>query len=311
MIIFDANGALVSASADANTPVTSNITAIEANAVGIVQLSGTHTAELRLGNAGSIFKLADGTVINGKVNQTGIGGGAITLDGNATITGDIGNGGGAAALQGITLANDASKTLTLGGANIIGKNAAVIDFQANGGTVKLTSTQNNILVDFDLSITTDQKGIFDASALTNNQTLTINGNIGTIGANNKTLGQLNIGSSKTALNGGNVAINELVIGNNGSLQLAHNTYLITKTTNSANQGKIIFNPIVNDNTTLADGTNLGSAANPLSEINFGVPAGAAVDTTLNVGKGVNLYATNITTATPDVGSFSFRPVEQI
>ncbi|HJD59129.1 MAG TPA: autotransporter outer membrane beta-barrel domain-containing protein, partial [Rickettsia endosymbiont of Omalisus fontisbellaquei] len=311
VITFAANGTLASGNADANVAVTSNITAIEASAAGIVQLSGTHTAELRLGNANSVFKLADGTVINGKVNQTALvggalAGGAIQLDGSATITGDIGNGGGAAPIQGITLANDASKTLTLGGANIIGANAGgTIDFQANGGTVKLTNTQNNILVDFDLAITTDKTGVVDASALTNNQTLTISGTIGTIAANNKTLGQLNVGSSKTALNGGDVAINELVIGNNGSVQLAHNTYLITKTTNAAGQGKMIFNPVVANNTTLADGTNLGSAANPLAEINFGAPTAPAVDTILNVGKGANLYATNITTAVANTGSFVF------
>ncbi|MFP3011905.1 MAG: outer membrane protein OmpB [Rickettsia sp.] len=305
VITFAANGTLASGNADANVAVTNNIKAIEAAGVGVVNLSGTHIAELRLGNAGSVFKLADGTVINGKVNQTALIGGAIQLDGSATITGDIGNGGGNAALQGITLANDASKTLTLGGANIIGANAGgTIDFLANGGTIKLTSTQNNILVDFDLAITTDQTGVVDASSLTNNQTLTISGNIGTIAANNKTLGQFNIGSSKTALNSGDVAINELVIGNNGSVQLAHNTYLITKTTNAAGQGKIIFNPVVNVNTTLAAGTNLGSAANPLSEINFG-SKGANADTILNVGEGVNLYATNITTTDANVGSFSF------
>ncbi|WCR56156.1 outer membrane protein OmpB [Rickettsia asembonensis] len=309
VITFAANGTLASGNADANVVVTNKITAIEAAGVGVVQLSGTHTAELRLGNAGSQFKLADGTIINGNVNQTVLVGnaalanGAIQLDGSATITGDIGNGvGNAIPIQGITLANDASKTLTLGGANNAG---GTIDFLANGGTIKLTSTQNNIVVDFDLAITTDQTGVVDASSLTNAQTLTISGNIGTIAANNKTLGQFNIGSSKTALNSGDIAINELVIGNNGSVQLAHNTYLITKTTNAVNQGKIIFNPILNDNMTLAAGTNLGSAANPLAEINFGAPAGAAVDTTLNVGKGVNLYATNITTATPNVGTFSF------
>ncbi|AEK75073.1 outer membrane autotransporter barrel domain-containing protein [Rickettsia conorii subsp. heilongjiangensis] len=310
VITFDANGTLASASADANVAVTNNITAIEASGVGVVQLSGTHTAELRLGNAGSVFKLADGTVINGKVNQTPLVGGvlaagAITLDGSATITGDIGNGGGGAALQGITLANDATKTLTLGGANIIGANGGTINFQANGGTIKLTSTQNNIVVDCDLAIATDQTGVVDASSLTNAQTLTISGTIGTIGANNKTLEQFNIGSSKTVLNGGNVAINELVIGNNGSVQFAHNSYLITRTTNAAGQGKIIFNPVVNNNTTLAAGTNLGSAANPLAEINFG-SKGVHADTVLNVGEGVNLYATNITTTDANVGSFVFN-----
>ncbi|WP_064428741.1 outer membrane protein OmpB [Rickettsia sp. Tenjiku01] len=310
VITFDANGALASASADANVAVTNNITAIEASGAGVVQLSGTHAAELRLGNAGSIFKLADGTVINGKVNQTALVGGAlaggtITLDGSATITGDIGNAGGAAALQAITLANDATKTLTLGGANIIGANGGTIDFQANGGTIKLTSTQNNIVVDFDLAITTDQTGVVDASSLTNAQALTIKGKIGTIGVNNKTLGQFNIGSSKTALSNGDVAINELVIGNNGAVQFAHNTYLITSTTNAAGQGKIIFNPVVNNNTTLAAGTNLGSATNPLAEINFG-SKGLNVDTVLNVGAGVNLYATNITTTDANVGSFVFN-----
>ncbi|AFB24012.1 outer membrane protein B (cell surface antigen sca5) [Rickettsia rickettsii str. Colombia] len=310
VITFDANGTLESASADANVAVTNNITAIEASGAGVVQLSGTHAAELRLGNAGSIFKLADGTVINGKVNQTALVGGAlaagtITLDGSATITGDIGNAGGAAALQRITLANDAKKTLTLGGANIIGAGGGTIDLQANGGTIKLTSTQNNIVVDFDLAIATDQTGVVDASSLTNAQTLTINGKIGTIGANNKTLGQFNIGSSKTVLSNGNVAINELVIGNDGAVQFAHDTYLITRTTNAAGQGKIIFNPVVNNGTTLAAGTNLGSATNPLAEINFG-SKGVNVDTVLNVGEGVNLYATNITTTDANVGSFVFN-----
>lgn len=311
VITFDANGTLASASANTNVAVTNNITAIEASGGGVVKLSGTHTTELRLGNAGSIFKLADGTVINGKVNQTDVVGGAlaagtITLDGSATITGDIGHGGGEAALQEITLANDATKTLTLGGANIIGAHVdGTINFQANGGTLKLTSTQNNILVDFDLAIATDQTGVVDASSLTNAQTLTIRGTIGTIGVNNKTLGQFNISSSKTVLNGGNVAIHELVIGNNGSVQFAHNNYLITSTTHAAGQGKIIFNPVINNNTTLAAGTNLGSAANPLAEINFG-SKGAHADTILNVGEGVNLYATNITTTDANVGSFVFN-----
>ncbi|MFV9936276.1 MAG: outer membrane protein OmpB [Rickettsia endosymbiont of Haemaphysalis japonica] len=303
VITFDANGTLASASADANVAVTNNITAIEASGVGVVQLSGTHTAELRLGNGNSVFKLADSTVIHGKVNQTALVGGAlaagtIILDGSATITGDIGNGGDAAALHNITLANDATKTLTLGGANIIGVNGGAIDFQANGGTIKLTNTQNNIVVNFNLAIATDQTGVVDASSLTNAQTLTITG---TIGANNKTLGQFNIGSSKTALNGGDVAINELVIGNNGSVQFAPNNYLITRTTNAAGQGKIILN----NNTTLIAGTNLGSTANPLAEINFGSKR-AQADTILNVGEGVNLYATNITTTDANVGSFVFN-----
>ncbi|MGX6960137.1 MAG: autotransporter outer membrane beta-barrel domain-containing protein [Rickettsia endosymbiont of Pentastiridius leporinus] len=312
VITFAANGTL--AGADANAPVTTNITAIEANAAGTVKLSGIHTAELRLGNAGSIFKLADGTVINGNVNQTALLGGAlangaITLDGDATITGDIGNNGAAAAkVRSITLANDADKTLTLGGANIIGAAAipGAINFQANGSTVKLNSTANNILVNFNLALAADQRGSVDASSLTNAQTLTISGKIGTIAAGaNKTLAQLKVGSSKTILNSGDVAINDLVIGNAGSVQIAHNTYLITKTTNAAGQGKMIIAPTANAGvTTLASGTNLGSKANPLAEVNFAAP-GVLPDIILNVGQNTNLYAIQFTTVTPNNGSFSF------
>ncbi|AFC70849.1 Outer membrane protein B [Rickettsia australis str. Cutlack] len=318
VITFAANGTLASGNADANVAVTNDIKAIEAAGVGVVQLSGIHTAELRLGNAGSVFKLADGTVISGQVNQTALiggalAGGAIQLDGSATITGDIGNGGGNAALQGITLANDASKTLTLGGANIIGANAGrTIDFQANGGTIKLTSTQNDILVNFDLAITTDKTGVVDASSLTNTQTLTIAGRIGTI-ANNKTLGQLKIGSSATTLSIGDVAINELVIGNNGSVKLGHVNYLIAKTTNASGQGKIIAdsNIVINvgghnlNITNLMAGTNLGSAEAPLSEFNFAAPTGGAISTVLTMIGGSNIYANNITTTTPNTGGFGF------
>ncbi|AAU04158.1 outer membrane protein OmpB [Rickettsia typhi] len=312
VITFNANGTLVSGNTDPNIVVT-NIKAIEVEGAGIVQLSGIHGAELRLGNAGSIFKLADGTVINGPVNQNplvnnnALAAGSIQLDGSAIITGDIGNGAVNAALQDITLANDASKILTLSGANIIGANAGgAIHFQANGGTIQLTSTQNNILVDFDLDVTTDQTGVVDASSLTNNQTLTINGSIGTIGANTKTLGRFNVGSSKTILNAGDVAINELVMENDGSVHLTHNTYLITKTINAANQGKIIVaaDPI-NTDTALADGTNLGSAESPLSNIHFATKA-ANGDSILHIGKGVNLYANNITTTDANVGSLHFR-----
>ncbi len=51
---------------------------------------------------------------------------------------------------------------------------------------------------------------------------------------------------------------------------------------------------------------MGSADNPLAEINFAAPAGTNTDTTLNVGQGVNLYATKITTAGVNTGSFNFN-----
>ncbi|HJD67814.1 MAG TPA: hypothetical protein LFV66_05170 [Rickettsia endosymbiont of Bembidion lapponicum] len=69
---------------------------------------------------------------------------------------------------------------------------------------------------------------------------------------------------------------------------------------------IIFRPVVADNTNLVAGTNLGSADNPLAEINFAAPAGTNTDTILNVGQGVNLYATEITTAGVNTGSFNFN-----
>ncbi|WP_341795148.1 hypothetical protein [Rickettsia endosymbiont of Rhinocyllus conicus] len=87
------------------------------------------------------------------------------------------------------------------------------------------------------------------------------------------LGQFNIGSSATDFNAGNAAIGNLIFGNNGIALFAHNNYLITKTTNASGQGTIIFRPVVADNTNLVAGTNLGSADNPLAEINFAAPAG--------------------------------------
>ncbi|CAK6508078.1 outer membrane protein OmpB [Rickettsia helvetica] len=257
--------------------------------------------------------LEEGTTITGDIiNTKGNGNGTIVLTGNATINGGIGVDIAAGGNLGKTIKNInlGGKDLSYGGNTVKVQSAPNngINFAANE-TLSLTNTTDPILIASDI-ITTDKQGIIDGSALTNDQTLTIAGKIGIVDiinnpAQNVALGQLKIGSSKTALNSGNVAINELVIGNNGSVQFAHNTYLITKTTNAAGQGKITFNPVVANNTTLADGTNLGSAANPLSEINFG-SKGANADTLLNVGKGVNLYATNITTTDANTGSFVFN-----
>ncbi|MCZ6901329.1 MAG: autotransporter outer membrane beta-barrel domain-containing protein [Rickettsia endosymbiont of Ixodes persulcatus] len=255
--------------------------------------------------------LEEGTTVNGDIiNMLAAGNGTIALTGNATINGNIGvdaavGGNVGNALKNINLAG---KNLSYGGNSVLLVNnpANAITFGANE-TLTLTNTTDAALqIKANLAVTTDKQGILDASSLTNDQTLTISGNIGAIAPGaNKILGQLRVGSSKTILNAGDVAINELDIGNNGSVQLGHNTYLITKTTNAAGQGKIIVAgdpaaPI----TTLSAGTNLGSAANSLAEINFAAPI-APNDSVLEVGKGVNLYATNITTAAADTGSFSF------
>lgn len=253
--------------------------------------------------------LEEGTTITGDiVNTKGVGNGTITLTGNATINGGIGVdvAGGGNLGKAIKNINLGGKNLSYGGKSIqiFNNPASAITFAANE-TLTLTNVTDPIAINSNIVVTTDKQGIIDASALTNNQTLTISGKIGVVDlvnnpAQNVALGQLNVGSSKTILNAGDVAINELVIGNNGSVQFAHNTYLITKTTNAVGQGKIIFNPTAGPSTTLADGTNLGSAANPLAEINFA--GNAAVE----VGKGDNLYATNITTAAANTGSFSFK-----
>ncbi|ABV73860.1 Outer membrane protein B [Rickettsia canadensis str. McKiel] len=255
--------------------------------------------------------LEEGTTVTGNIiNKLAAGNGTIALTGNAAINGNIGvdaaiGGNVGNAIKNINLAGN---NLSYGGSSILLVNnpANAITFGANE-TLTLTNTTDAALqIKANLAITTDKQGILDASSLTNAQTLTISGNIGTIvpGAN-KTLGQLKVGSSKTILNAGDVAINELDIGNNGSVQLGHNTYLITKTINAAGQGKIIVaGDPANPTTTLSAGTNLGSAANALAEINFAVPV-AQNDSILEFGKGVNLYATNITTAVADTGSFSF------
>lgn len=315
VITFAAAGTLASASTDSTIPVTNKIVAIEAQGNGAVVLSGTHNAELRVANAQGSFVLTDGTVINGGVNQTApaanaLAAGNLVLAGNAKITGNIGGiAVPAVPLGNITLANDTSKTLELGGENIIGDNGAAINFQANGGTVKIVGTGDNIVLNYNLALAADQKGLVDASSLTNAQTLTIGGTIGNIAAN-KSLAQLNVGGSKTILNAGDAAINELVIGDGGSVQLSYNNYRIARTTNATGQGKIIFAPTINNNgintTNLIVGTNLGSVASPLAEISFAAPTAPAVDVVVDFGKGVSLYANNITTVGNNSGSFNFN-----
>lgn len=246
--------------------------------------------------------LEEGTTITGDIiNKMAAGKGTITLTGNATINGDIGVAGQAGGGVSIKVVNLGGKDLTFNGQNILVGGANGISFTANEKLI-LTNATDPIVINSNVIVGAAGQGIIDGSALTNAQTLNIQN--ATIGLANKALGLLNIGSSKASVSGGDVYLNELAIGNNGSLQLAHNSYLITKTTNASGQGKIIFNPTAADNTTLVDGTNLGSAANPLLEINIAAPAGGA-DTTINIGKGVNLYANNITTAGKGTGSFNF------
>ncbi|HJD55405.1 MAG TPA: autotransporter outer membrane beta-barrel domain-containing protein [Rickettsia endosymbiont of Pyrocoelia pectoralis] len=272
---------------------------IYAQAIGLNQPGRNNTLQLE-----------PGTTITGDIITASADNGILTLikgaDGNtgtATVVGDIGANG--SDVQAINLGGN---NLSFGGKNIYVAAGAGgnLNFAANE-TLTLTNVTDPIVIDGNITVTADQKGIIDGSALTNAQTLTFsNAKIGIIAPNaNKTLNQLNIGSSKASLSGGDVAINELVIGNAGSVQIAHNTYLITKTTNAAGQGKMIIAPTANAGvTTLAAGTNLGSKANPLAEVNFAAP-GALPDIILNVGQNTNLYATQFTTVTPNNGSFSF------
>ncbi|WP_347939022.1 autotransporter outer membrane beta-barrel domain-containing protein [Rickettsia oklahomensis] len=277
------------------------------------QGSKINAQNIYLSNAfDNTLTLEEGTTVTGNIiNMLAAGNGTIVLTGDATINGNIGvdaavGGNVGNALKNINLAGN---NLSYGGNSILLVNnlANAITFGANE-TLTLTNTTDAALqINANLAVTTDKQGILDASGITNAQTLTINGSIGTIAPGaDKTLGQLKVGSSKIILNAGDVAIHNLDIGSNGSVQLGHNNYLITKTTNAEGQGKIIVagNP-ANPTTTLSAGTNLGSAANSLAEINFAVPA-APNNSLLEVGKGVNLYATNITTAAADTGSFSFN-----
>ncbi|MCC8406446.1 MAG: autotransporter outer membrane beta-barrel domain-containing protein [Rickettsia endosymbiont of Sceptobius lativentris] len=252
--------------------------------------------------------LEEGTTVTGDiVNTKGAGNGTIALTGNTTINGGIGvdiaaGGGAGKAIKNITLGG---KNLAYGGNNIQVKSAPGngINFAANE-TLSLTNTTAPALtIASDIIVATDQKGIIDGSSLTNAQTLTISGKIGVVDiinnpAQNVSLAQLNVGSSKTTLNSGDAAIAELVIGNNGSVQLGHDNYFIAKTTNNSGQGTVIFaSTIINNGTNFTNlraGTNLGSAAAPLSEIKFAAPNNGAV----NMFGGVNIYANNITSTTP-------------
>lgn len=260
--------------------------------------------------------LEDGTTVTGNiVNTKAAGNGTIALTGNATINGGIGvadNLGGGNALKNITLGG---KNLAYGGNNIQVKSALGngINFAANE-TLSLTNTTDPALtIVSDIIVAADKQGIIDGSSLTNAQTLTISGKIGVVDiinnpAQNVSLAQLSVGSSKTTLNSGDAAIAELVIGNNGSVQLGHDNYVIAKTTNAAGQGKVIFaSTIVNNDTNFTNlraGTNLGSAAAPLSEVNFAAPSNGAAQIAVSVFDGA-IYANNITSTTPNTAKFLF------
>lgn len=256
--------------------------------------------------------LEEGTIVTGDItNELAVGNGTIALTGNATVIGGIGvAGGGGNALKNITLGGN---NLAYGGNVINVKNAPNngINFKANE-TLSLTNTTGAITITSDILVGADKQGIIDASAVTNNQILTIAGKIGLVdvvnnpATDNRSLGKLNVGSSKTILNSGDAAIAELAIGNNGSVQLGHDHYLIAKTTNASGQGKLIIAPNIHAGyTTLMAGTNLGSVAAPLSEVNFATPTvNAGIQ--LIFGQGVNLYATNITATTANTGSFVFN-----
>ncbi|WP_342269747.1 autotransporter outer membrane beta-barrel domain-containing protein [Rickettsia endosymbiont of Orchestes rusci] len=329
-ILFTGANTAKLAAADATQPVATNIKAIENNtAVAVTLGAGDYTTDLNLSNVGGSFILADGFELTGNVNATAganaLQAGTLVAQGNATISGDIGFNATAAKnpvpLGNITVADVANKVLTLGGANIIGSNApgASINFGANvGGVVKLTNAtpNGNIKVNYNLVLAADGKGTVDASTLTQGQTLTISGKIGAFDAaapiKNATnsLAQLAIGEGNLVLSGGDVAINSLVMGDNSIVTLSHNTYKIVTTTDTPGNGTVIINPDQadpNNITTLAPGTQLGSNGSLLKAIKFqlvGV-ANGATDVTLNVGKDVNLYATNITTDTNNKGSFFF------
>ncbi|XVN40360.1 MAG: autotransporter outer membrane beta-barrel domain-containing protein [Rickettsia endosymbiont of Argas persicus] len=258
--------------------------------------------QIAAGARNNTLQLEPGTTITGNITTANADNGILTLikgaDGNAgtaVVNGDIGAVGGNA----IKSVNLNGNDLIFGGANIYIANGAAngIKFTANE---TLTLTKNaNIVISSNVIVGAYKQGIIDASALA-----TLAFQNATIGAAGKSLGLLNIGASTASLSGGDSYINTLAIGDGGSVQLAHNNYLIANTQNAAGQGKIIINPTVGAplSSTLLEGTNLGSEGNPLSEINFG----SANETILNVGKNVNLYANDITTATANNGSFNFN-----
>lgn len=327
-MLFAGENTSALAAANAADPVVQNFKAIENTAAQAVTLgAGTYTTDLNISNVGGSFILADGFILAGNINQAkavnALTSGTLTLQGNATISGNIGNG---AEFGAINLANDATKTLTLGGASIIGVNGAAraINYQANGGTVKLTNTTvNNILVRYNLELAADTKGVFDASDLTNAQTLTISGSIGTFGAAvngfkpvTKSLGQLSLaGSANLDLSANDAAINNLIMGDDTTVTLADHNYKII-TANNPGQATVNITPTTkgaNDlnSTYLVEGTSLGSVEaatgniSALKTIKFAGVADGATDVVLNVGKNVGLYATNITNTTNGIGSFSF------
>ncbi|WP_341793064.1 MULTISPECIES: autotransporter outer membrane beta-barrel domain-containing protein [unclassified Rickettsia] len=329
-ILFTGANTAKLAAADATQPVATNIKAIENNtAVAVTLGAGDYNTDLNLSNVGGSFILADGFKLTGNVNATAganaLQAGTLVAQGNATISGDIGFNATAAKnpvpLGNITVADVANKALTLGGANIIGSNApgASINFGANvGGVVNLTNTTDNVNLQYNVTLAADNKGVINADAMIAGKTLTISGTIGTFDAAapiknaTKSLASLSVaGGANIDLSAGDVAINNLIMGDTTTVKLAHNTYKII-TTNSPGKGVVNISPAAAANpnaTTLAAGTSLGSEDNVLKEIKFsGLPnpnPDALTDVILNVGKDVALYATNITNTTPGIGSFTF------
>lgn len=256
-----------------------------------------------VGGKSNTLALEADTTVNAAITTGVTNNGVITLvkvGGNAgivTINGNIGNTTNNKAINAINLAGN---NLVFGG-NTIFVDAGNINF-AGGDILTLNDSVSpalQIKANIALAVA-GNNGAIDASTLTDKQTLTISG---TIGAADRSLNSLLVGQSKVILNAGDAYINTLDMGDNASVQLDHNTYKISKITG---QGTINVAPGISanaaSNTTLVEGTNLGSAASPLKAIAFI----SGFNDTLIVGKDISLYAANITAKTANNGSFEFN-----
>lgn len=158
---------------------TERVNIIENTAAGTLRLSGTHQAEVQASAAGSHLEFADGYKLTGNINKTVAAGVTpnLTFLGSAEINGTIGfNGDQAVGDINITKKEGVVKLTT----DVIKANN--IFSKAGGGTLALIKQNGNVTITSRISA--DGGGTIDASQMTVNNTLTINGDIGTNPADN-------------------------------------------------------------------------------------------------------------------------------
>jgi len=267
---------------------TQNLTAVETNG-GDVTLTGKFiNTPLQITNVGGSFILANDFEQDGGINIAvgALAGNGLKLLGNATISGDIGANG---AIGNITLADDATKTLTLKTTNLIMNGANNLIFGAKGGTVAITDPSPakgaavaNLNYTMNIALGADNKGTIDATSLQVGQTLHITGNI----AANKSLEALSVANGAnlhfTPGNAGNFfGAQTLTLDEKSELTFDTGTYKFVNVPEAAAKVTINGDVTFGDETTV-----LGTKDKTIDAFEF-----SAAGSKLALQKNVSIYTT--------------------